>query len=204
MLTALLLAAAAPATAIDAERQFAADSQKLGQSTAFLKWSSPEALMFVPEPAKTHDILKDKPNPPVSVFWWPGRSYVSCDGGSAVNTGPWVRQYGKAVGYFTTVWQRQQDGGWKWLLDHGDGLDLPRAEGGDIQPKQASCSGKPAGAPALGTVAGAGYHQGRGKSKDGTLVWSWTVDPKGARHFVASLWNGKAFVTVIDDQVKAR
>ena len=82
MILALLLAAAAPVpmTAIDAERAFAADSQKFGQWTAFRKWSTPDALMFVPQPTKARDFLKGSKNPPASVFWWPGRSYVSCDG----------------------------------------------------------------------------------------------------------------------------
>jgi len=201
MILALLLAGATP-SAIDAEREFAADSQKLGQWTAFRKWSADDAVMFTPQPVKTHELLKDKADPPSSVFWWPGRSFVSCDGGHAVNTGPWVRQYGKAVGYFTTVWQRQRDGGWKWVLDQGDALQAPRSEGGDIKPRQASCSGKPGRALILGTVGAAGYHNGRGRSGDGTLVWSWTVDPKGSRHFLAQLWNGKGFDTVVDDQVK--
>ena len=87
-------------------------------------------------------------------------------------------------------------------LDHGDVLERPRSEGGDIKPRQASCGGKPTGAQLLGTVAAAGYRNGGGRSADGTLVWSWTVDPKGARHFLAQLWTGNKFETVVDDQVK--
>ncbi len=93
--------------------------------------------MFLPQAGSAQEFLKDKADPPTAVFWWPGRSYVSCDGNTAVNTGPWVRQWGKSVGYFTTVWQRQADGSWKWVLDHGDVLATPRAEGGDIKPQQA-------------------------------------------------------------------
>ena len=113
MIAALLLAAAQPMTAIDAERAFADDARTLGQWTAFRKWSTDDALMFVPQPVNAHEFLKDRKDPPVPVFWWPGRSYLSCDGSFAVNTGPWVRDGGKAVGYFTTVWKRQPDGGWK-------------------------------------------------------------------------------------------
>jgi len=209
MILAALIAAASSAgveaeTAIDAERAFAADAQTLGQWTAFRKWSTDDALMFTPAPTRTHDLLNDKPDPAVPVYWWPGRSFVSCDGTLAVNSGPWVRQFGKSVGYFTTVWKRQADGGWKWVLDHGDALGIARAEGGDIKPRKASCSGKPVGANVLGTIGAAGYRAGGGRSPDGTLVWSWTVEPKGARHFVAQMWNGKSFDTVIEDEVKAR
>ena len=58
MILALLLAAApAPSTAIDAERAFAADAQKIGQWTAFRKWSTADAKMFVPQPITAHDFL---------------------------------------------------------------------------------------------------------------------------------------------------
>ena len=40
MILALLIVAAEPQTAIDAERAFAADAQKLGQWTAFRKWAA--------------------------------------------------------------------------------------------------------------------------------------------------------------------
>lgn len=196
----LILAAAAAMTPIDAEREFVADAQKMGQWTAFRKWSADDALMFIPQPTNAHEFLKERKDPPVPVFWWPGRSYVSCDGSFAVNTGPWVREWGKSVGYFTTVWRREGET-WRWIYDAGDSLETPRAEGGDIQPRLASCEGKPAEATAL--AAAEGHKAGGGESKDRTLTWSWTVGPKGERHFVARLWNGRAFETVVEDSVAA-
>ena len=203
MIVAALLMAAEPMRAIDAERAFAADAQKLGQWTAFRKYAADDAVMFVPEQINAQAWLKDKKDPAVSVFWWPGRSYVSCDGTIAVNTGPWVREWGKQVGYFTTVWKRQADGGWKWLLDHGDGLENARAEGGDVTPAKASCEGTPEGAVVLGTVGALGYRSGSGRSNDGTLAWSWTVNPQGARSFLAQQWDGQRFKTIVEDKVAA-
>jgi hypothetical protein len=130
---ALLLAAAAATSAVDAERAFAAMAQTQGQWTAFRAFAAPEALIFGPEPGNAQAALKDLANPPVSVMWWPGRSWVSCDGGLAINTGPWVRSGGKSTGTFTTVWQRQPGGDWKWLLDHG--RDTPRAVVAGEQPR---------------------------------------------------------------------
>ena len=103
MILALLLAAAEPQSAIDAERAFAADAQKLGQWTAFRKYAADDAIMFAPQKVNAQEFPKPLKDPPTAVFWWPGKSFVSCDGSYAVNTGPWVRQWGKAVGYFTTV-----------------------------------------------------------------------------------------------------
>ena len=208
MLAALMLAAAAPAPAamgaIDAERAFAADAQKLGQWTAFRKYAAPDALMFVPQPVNAHAWLKGRKDPPFSVYWWPGRSYVSCDGTTAINTGPWVRGFGRSVGYFTTVWKRRPRGGWTWVYDAGDELKFARDEGGDIKPVVAACGKRPAGeAPMLGTIAAVGYRSGGGRSADGSLAWSWTSGPRGERRFLAQLWDGKAWQPVIDDKVEA-
>lgn len=204
MIEALLLLAAEPTmSAIDAERAFAADAQKSGQWTAFRKHAADHAIMFTPQPGRAQDWLKDKADPPVAVFWWPGRNYVSCDGSTAINTGPWVRQWGKSVGYFTTVWQRQADGGWKWLLDHGDASPTPRAEGGDIKPISAACSKLPV-PPVPQREVPEGVKVGGGSSKDGTLNWGWTVLHDGSRNFFALLWDGRQHKMVIDDRVKAQ
>ena len=204
MILALLLAAAtpqtAPMTAIDAERAFAADAQKLGQWTAFRKWSTADALMFAPQPTKARDFLKGRKDPPASIFWWPGRSYVSCDGKTAINTGPWVRSYGKSVGYFTTVWVRQPNGGWKWVYDAGDEAKFMRDEGGDIAPVNAPCPKLPLPPPPQREVQ-ANVKTGGGSSVDGTLTWGWTVARTGERNFFALMWDGKKRQMVIEDRV---
>ena len=195
MILALLLAAAAPApmSAIDAERAFAADAQKEGQWTAFRRYAAPDAVMFVPEKVNAQAWLKDRVDPPTSVYWWPGRSYVSCDGSVAVNTGPWVRGYGKAVGYFTTVWVRQADGGWKWIYDGGDAEKFARGEGGDISPFIASCKGKPSG-----VIQAKSQH-----SKDQSLAWLINLGPRGQRRLRVYQWNGARYQMVIEDKVAA-
>ncbi|HEU5483089.1 MAG TPA: hypothetical protein VFU80_08375 [Sphingomicrobium sp.] len=203
MIALLMLAAAATQmSAIQAERDFAADAHKLGQWTAFRKWAADDALMFVPQPVNAQQWLKGKKDPPVPVFWWPGRSYVSCDGTYAVNTGPWVREWGKSVGYFTTVWKRQADGYWKWTYDAGDALKTARAEGGDVGEERASCEGAPStladAPPTEGTASGSGA------SNDGTLRWSWIAMPDGARAFRAFLWNGSGYDQVVTDTVAAQ
>jgi hypothetical protein len=203
MLLALAIAAATPAAnALDADRAFAADAQKLGQWTAFKAWSTPDALMFVPQPVKAHAFLNGRKDPPSAVFSWPGASFVSCDGGTAVNTGPWVREWGKSVGYFTTVWARQADGSWKWTYDGGDALKQARGQGGDIKPRRAACPKFPVPPPPQREVP-ANVKWASGSSKDGTLNWGWSVLPDGSRSFHASLWDGHDHKTVIDDRIAA-
>ena len=167
------------------------------QWTAFRATSTPDAIWFIPQPAKVHESLPPR-DPPIAVQWWPAESYVSCDGSMAVNTGPWVRP--KGVGYFTTVWVRQGDGAYKWTLDHGDALAVPREAPDFIASKQATCGSRPAVPVEAG---GEGDDMTVGLSADQTLSWTSTVRPDKSRRVTIRLWDGKEMATVIDDQVAA-
>ena len=200
MLPILLLAAAAaaPQTPIDAERAFASDAKTIGQWTAFRKWSTDDAVMFVPQPVNTHEFLKNRKDPATVIDWWPTASYISCDGTLAVNTGGWTLPGG--AGYFSTIWQRQPDGGWKWVADSGDGLETARVKPAEPTVTRASCRGKPL-AEKSGNLAGGDNVKGINGSKDGTLSSGWTVGKDGSRSFYASIWTGKGWKKVIDDTI---
>ncbi len=194
MILALLIAVAAP-TAVDAERRFAADAQKIGQWTAFRRWSAPDATMFAPQPVNAHAFLKDLKDPPQASRWWPTASYVACDGRWAVNTGGWRRPNG-SVGFFSTVWYRGVDGGWRWQVDGGDVLPAARPKPAKPLVRHAACGG-PGRSNGYGSEANSGY----GASNDATLRWRWHVAADGARTFQAELWNGRAYDLVIDDKI---
>ncbi len=195
---AVFLAAAAPHTAVDAERAFAADAQMIGQWTAFRKWAAPDAVMFVPQPANAHQFLTDRADPELSYQWWPAKAFVSCDGKTAVTTGPAVR--GTYRGYFTTVWRQQAEGEWRWVLDHGAPLERPRPASERTQVRRAACAGlAPRGNP--GADAG-GLEHGGGESADGRLRWGWFVNPSnGARSLSVHLWAGRHWDRVLVDDV---
>jgi hypothetical protein len=197
LMALMLLAAQDPETAIEAERAFNRSAQTEGQWTAFRKYSTPEAVIFTPQPVKAHEWLPLE-DTPIAVQWWPAKSYVSCDGTVAVNTGSWVRP--KGVGYFTTVWVRQNDGRYKWVYDGGDDLATPRALPDKPKVRRASCSAP--GAVAT-RIPPAPVKSDSGASADGSLVWSWEVDSDGARVFEARLWNGRSFETVLRNDVAA-
>ena len=216
MLTLLLAAAALPIavgtpvrSAVEAERAFARDAQRHGQWTAFRKYADLDAVMFTPQVVWAHEFLDGRKDPPVSVRWSPAQSYSSCDGRIAVNTGPWVRDGGKTVGYFTTVWQREKRR-WLWVYDGGDTLKTPRATPKNPFVRKASCKGKPTKPPLL-TLPATSKRRGKsppsdygvGRSADGTLAWDWKVDAKGARQFRTFLWNGARFEQVVHDQIAA-
>lgn len=212
MIAALLLAAApAPAaTAVDAERAFAARARTAGQWTAFREYAEPSAVMFTPQAVWAHEFLKGRNDPPRPVQWWPARSFVSCDGKLAVNTGPSLWPNG-GHGYFHTVWVRQKDGDWKWAVDGGDDLKAPMARPARPVVRRASCSGQNIIRRAYATqtapieyVAGKPpADAGQGRSADGTLTWSWMVSKEGARRFQTKLWNGRRYVTVLDQRIAA-
>ena len=187
-------------SALDAERAFAADAQKLGQWTAFRKWGASDATMFVPQPINAQTWLKDRKDPAKAIDWWPTASYVSSDGSLAVNTGGWKRPDG-AVGYFSTVWQRQPDGGWKWIVDGGGELKVTRERPAAIEPVIAECLDltrtvrveveSPKGA------------MENGHSLDGSVMWWWAAGTRGERHFSAMISQKSLVKVVIDDKIAA-
>lgn len=138
----ILLALAAQASAVEAERAFAADAQAIGQWSAFRKWAATDAILFVPEPAKAKDFLKDRADPPQSVRWRPAVAFVSCDGSAAVTTGP-AEWPGGAHSSFTTVWTETADG-WRWRLDHGRETPGPSDPPGETRIVRPDCSPAPA------------------------------------------------------------
>ena len=194
----IALALIAASTAIDAERAFAAMAQRDGQWTAFRATAREDAVIFTPQPATVQAALKDAPDPRIAIHWWPAESYVSCDGQMAVNTGPWILP--KASGYFTTVWTKQADGGWKWVMDGGDALSTPRPLPEKPKVAKASCRGAP---PMTPKIAEQGDRIGAGASPDRTLHYWWRVKPDGARIFEARLWTGRAMRPVVLNAITA-
>ncbi|MEO6255758.1 MAG: hypothetical protein ABIO69_03015 [Sphingomicrobium sp.] len=208
MITALLLALAAP-TAVDAERAFAADAKRHGQWTAFRKYADPTAVIFNPQAVWASEFLKGRKDPPAALSWSPSESYVSCDGRTAINKGPWTSASGKAHGYFTTVWMRKGNS-WTWTYDGGDGLNKPLPARARPLVRHASCAnGKTVRALAKRAVSAAQVagkppgDAGTGRSADGTLSYQWKVNPKGARHFQAQIWTGRQYQTVLEQQIEA-
>ena len=203
----MLAAADAPAmTPIDAERAFAADAKTIGQWTAFRKWSTDDAVMFVPQPVNAHEFLKDRKDPPRVIDWWPTASYVSCDGSLAVNTGGWKRPDG-SVGYFTTVWQRQPNGEWKWTIDSGGNLGTARGRPAKPVTKKASCGG-PIPAPSFPIDPSDRFNHGG--SPDNSLLWSWSIaGPNDERSLSVMMCTsdcrvGRGFVNVISDKTNSK
>ena len=209
MIAAFLLATAPVATAVDAELAFARDAQRIGQWTAFRKWADRDAVVFTPQAAWAREAFPKK-DPPRAISWRPAYSLVSCDGRTAVNTGPWFNVRGKMGGYFTTVWQRTP-AGWRWAYDGGG----PLAEGAQVPPMKprvhrASCRAQAPGAPVIPPppltakqARTTPEDTGRGQSADKTLGWDWKVEKDGSRKFRVFQWNGQRYEQMLYNEVPA-
>ena len=193
-------------TAIDAEIAFARDAKRIGQWTAFRKWSDTDAVMFTPQAVWAQTFLKPLKDPPNAIAWSPSHSFVSCDGRIAVNTGPWFKQDGTPGGYFTTVWQRTPRG-WRWVYDGGGPANGP-APTGKSQTHRASCGAKAPGAPvppppplSPRQARTTPEDNGRGQSADKTLGWDWKVEKDGSRKFRVYQWKGGMYAQVLYNDV---
>lgn len=209
---AMILAAvgAATPTAVDAEQAFSRDAHMKGQWTATRAYADPDAVMFTPQAIWARDFLKGREDPPAAIRWSANASYVSCDGRTAVNTGPWSTADGRQSGFFTTVWQ-QEKGRWRWISDGRHTLKTPIAARKMSIVRKGSCRGRAPGPPLMsapstkrgpGGVAPDDF--GRGYSSDRTLGWDWRVGPSGVRRFRAFLWNGRGYTLAVEQTIGRR
>ncbi len=185
-----------PSSVFAAEIAFNRLARDKGQWTAFRETAADDAVMFVPQRVLAKQWLKGRADPPKPVSWTPSVIHVSCDGNLAASTGNWQRPDG-TVGYFTTIWRRDKQGRWKWVLDHGDTLAAPRAAPEFLVGKVATCK---RGKAPEGGVAKA---KAAVPPADESLVWSAEVAPDGGRRVMVRAWNGSDYELVIDDKVGA-
>jgi hypothetical protein len=196
-----------PGAVVAEELAFARLAQDKGQWTAFRETATKDAVMFVPQMVYAQEFLKDKPNPAQAVKWQPHQIWSSCDGSLAVTRGAWQRPDGTS-GWFTTVWQKQKNGRYKWVLDQGDALPMPLDPPDMIVSKVADCPpGYRGRAPKVkdfkGKLLPLDAARRTGQSLDGTMGWEASVQPDGARRFTVAMQVDGQRVTVQDVQVEA-
>lgn len=117
----------APDEIVAAERAFAADGYERGVKLSFLANSAPDAVIFAPGPVNAHETLaalpdEDLTEPRAHLVWWPLYAGISKSGDLGFTTGPFAADE-KRRGHYFTIWRKQPDGAWKWVLDAGIGAD---------------------------------------------------------------------------------
>ncbi len=186
-----------PSEVIATELAFARAAQDEGQWTAFAEYAADDAVMFVPALVEAKVWLKGRANPAQAVAWQPHQAWSSCDGSLALTKGAWQRPDG-STGYFTTLWQRQKDGKYRWIMDQGDTLEQPLSEPEMLSATVADCATKPS------VVVMAQRPQGTnrgGFSADGTLYWNVWVGPGSNRAVSIIYWNGKSWQDAVQAEV---
>ncbi|MFZ9396782.1 MAG: hypothetical protein ACO25F_12075 [Erythrobacter sp.] len=191
---------AQPGDVVATEIAFARLAREKGQWTAFAEYAADDGLMFVPQPVNARQWLKGRANPAEAVRWQPHEVWMSCDGSLAVTRGAWQRPDG-SVGYFTTVWERQRDRSYKWVLDQGDALAEPLAEPEFIRSEVADCRSKDAIAAGANTTGDALPARGGGTSQDGSLAYAWDVAADLSRRLSVSMIKGGKLVEVLKLEV---
>lgn len=143
-------AAAIPAAAQqidDTEHAFAQAVAQSGIAPGFRQFAAPDAVMFLPDPTPAQPALAGA-RWPGELVWRAQYVAVASSGDLAFSAGPsLLRSSGRPTGgFYVTVWRRQPDGGWKFVLDQG--ADMPAAIwAAPARPLTVLSAEPPAGAP---------------------------------------------------------
>jgi ketosteroid isomerase-like protein len=116
------------AAVLDADQAFARLSRQQGVRAAFLAYMADDAVLFRPGPVSGRAYLAAQPaSPPprTELIWAPVHVGVAGRGDLGYTSGPYelratdrthtVREYG----WYVTLWRKQPDGSWKFILDQG-------------------------------------------------------------------------------------
>jgi ketosteroid isomerase-like protein len=126
---------AALAPVVGAEHAFAQRSIDEGMKPAFLAYAAPDGVVVNRQgPVNAIETWsKRDPAPSGLLTWWPTYADVSSAGDLGWTTGPFefrekpTQEKPDGTGHFFTVWRRQADGSWKWVLDLGIQHPAPAA-----------------------------------------------------------------------------
>ena len=110
----------------DAEGAFAQAVAQSGIVQGFRQFAAPDAVMFLPDPTPAQPALADA-RWAGDLLWRAQFVGVAASGDLAFSAGPsLLRGAGRpSGGFYLTIWRRQPDGGWKFVLDHA--ADMPAA-----------------------------------------------------------------------------
>ena len=111
----------APDAVVAAERAFAAMARDKGIAAAFHAFAAEDGIVFSPDPVRAKPLFETPQPDEPSLVWWPIFAGIAASGDLGFTTGPFRLSGARGTqhGHFFTVWQRQADGTWRWVVDHG-------------------------------------------------------------------------------------
>ena len=111
------------------ERAFSRMSEEKGIRASFTEFIAEDGILFRPRAVLGKKWMQDNPLPPSTtrplLVWQPIFAGISRDGDLGYTTGPWQFKNDikdakfSAFGNFLTVWKKQPDGKWKFVVDLG-------------------------------------------------------------------------------------
>ena len=114
---------------VDTERAFAKMSEDQGVRPAFLAYIADDGILFRPTAVNGKQWFKEHPLPPADkralLSWQPTYADISLATDMGYTTGPWQfkadinDEKPVAWGNFLTVWKKQPDNSWKFVIDLG-------------------------------------------------------------------------------------
>ena len=189
---AILGSAAVPSEVIATELAFARMAREKGSWTAFRATATEDAVWPSPGWVNVKQSLKGAPDPAQAIVWEPDSVTLSCDGSFALSTGPGTYPDGRKT-RFATIWQRQDDGRYRWVLDQGFDLEPGYRAPEMIAATVAECGERRRGQP---PQARRGLAWQSGLSDDGTLSWASELRADCARTFTVRARNGGTMAEV--------
>lgn len=166
-----------------------------GLKEAFKYYIADDAVIFAPDATDARAYWKKAGVLPITPQRSPYGVWMSCDGSQAIVQGAWRRD--GATGYFISVWERQKEGDYKWVLTREDAA-VPAAEAPEmLTARVAKCRPRKAGGPGSQPEGKRPAPEPRkpGIARDETLRWRW--DGAGDRAFVAEMWTGSGYEEVL-------
>jgi len=118
---------------VQMERDFARAAATKGTRDAFLEFIADDGILFQPGPISGKKFWTERQSRKGLLSWEPIFADVSRAGDLGYTTGPWeFRPNGAddkpvAFGQYFTIWKKQSDGSWKFVLDRGVGSEKPFA-----------------------------------------------------------------------------
>src|SRR5437588_7618427 len=127
------------ASLVATERAFAQTAATKGIRDSFLSYLADDGIIFRPGPVVGKKWMTENTPAAGLLSWGPAFADISRSGDLGYTTGPWEYRGNKtdaqpsASGHFVTVWKKQADGVWKFVLDHGISHPQPASKPSNVQ-----------------------------------------------------------------------
>ena len=139
---------------VKTEQAFSKMAEEKTAREAFMTFIADDGLLFRPGAVNGKKWMIEHPVPQSDkrplLAWQPSFAGMSASGDMGFTTGPWESKPDRtdpkpsAYGHFVTVWKKQTDGSWKWVVDLG--ISHPQSGGPQTlwQPTDKTTDTKPA------------------------------------------------------------